>query len=140
MKPSWQETYFEVAKVIAKRSDDPKTKVGAVIVKDGVIIGTGYNGNPRGFSDEIDWNSDAKYDYVIHAEMNAIANAQSVGVPVVGADIYVTLSPCHECIKLLIQNRIKNVYYLDEYRDIELTKKIASKCNINIEKVDRGKY
>ena len=67
--------------------------------------------------------------------MNAVANAQAVGVSVVGADIYLTLSPCHDCIKLLIQNQIKNVYYLDEYKDIELTKKIAENANINLERI-----
>lgn len=134
-RPTWQETYFAVAKTIAQRSLDPHTKVGAVIVKDGVIVGTGYNGAPRGFQYRFDWYSEEKYNYVIHAEMNAIANAQAVGVSVVGADIYLTLSPCHDCIKLLIQNQIKNVYYLEEYKDIELTKKIADYSNINLKRV-----
>ncbi len=134
-RPSWQETYFNVAKVIAQRSPDPHTKVGAVIVKNGVIIGTGYNGSPRGFKLRFNWYTEEKYNYVIHAEMNAIANAQSVGVSVVDADIYLTLSPCHDCIKLLIQNRIRNIYYLDEYKDIELTKKIAENADINLERI-----
>lgn len=134
-RPTWEETYFNVAKTIAQRSQDPHTKVGAVIVKDGVIVGTGYNGAPRGFKYRFDWYSNEKYDYVIHAEMNAIANAQSVGVSVVGCDIYLTLSPCHDCIKLLIQNQIKNVYYLEEYKDIELTKKIADNSNIKLKRI-----
>lgn len=134
-KPNWTETYIEVAKIIAKRSDDPHTKVGAVIVKDGVIVGTGYNGPPRKFRRTFNWYSDEKYIFVIHAELNAVSNAQSVGVSVVGADIYLTLSPCHECIKLLIQNQIKNVYYLEEYKDIELTKEIANNSNINLIKI-----
>jgi len=135
-RPSWTQTYFDVAKVIAQRSSDPHTKVGAVIVKNGVIVGTGYNGTPRGFKYRFDWYSDEKYKYVIHAEMNAIANAQAVGVSVVGADVYLTLSPCHDCIKLLIQNQIKNVYYLDEYRDIELSKQIAENADINLERIE----
>ena len=135
-RPTWQETYFAVANIIAQRSLDPHTKVGAVIVKDGVIVGTGYNGAPRGFKMNFNWHSEEKYDYVIHAELNAIANAQAVGVSVVGADIYLTLSPCHDCIKLLIQNQIKNVYYLKEYKDIELTKKIANNANINLERIE----
>lgn len=134
-RPTWQKTYFDIAKTIAQRSLDPHTKVGAVIVKDGVVVGTGYNGAPRGFKLRFDWYSEEKYQYVIHAEMNAIANAQAVGVSVVGADIYLTLSPCHDCIKLLIQNQIKNVYYLNEYKDIELTKKIAENANINLRRV-----
>lgn len=136
MKPTWKETYFKIAKVVSERSDDPHTKVGAVLVKNGVVIGTGYNGTPRGFKKQFDWTSSEKYNYVIHAEMNAVANAQSVGVSVVGADIYLTLSPCHDCIKLLIQNQIKNVYYLDEYKDIELTREIADNSNINLIKIE----
>lgn len=135
-RPTWQKTYFDVAKVISQRSLDPHTKVGAVIVKNGVIVGTGYNGTPRGFKLRFNWYTEEKYQYVIHAEMNAIANAQAVGVSVVDADIYLTLSPCHECIKLLIQNQIKNVYYLEEYKDIELTKKIAENSNIILRRVD----
>ena len=131
-RPTWTETYFNVAKVIAKRSEDPRTKVGAVLVKNGVIVGTGYNGAPRNFKGKFNWNSEEKYDYVIHAELNAISNAQSVGVSVVGADIYLTLSPCHDCIKLLIQNQIKRVFYLKEYKDIELTQKIADNSDIEL--------
>ena len=134
-RPTWQETYFNIAKTVAQRSLDPHTKVGAVIVKNGVVVGTGYNGAPRGFKLRFDWYTDEKYLYVIHAEMNAVANAQSVGVSVVGSDIYLTLSPCHDCIKLLIQNQIKNVYYLEEYKDIELTKKIAENANIILRRV-----
>ena len=132
---TWKELYIEIAKIVAKKSKDPHTKVGACLVKDGCVIGIGYNGEPRNFKYNFNWNTSEKYDYVIHAEMNAIANAQSVGVSVVDSDIYLTLSPCHECIKLLIQNRIKNVYYLEEYKDIELTKKIAKYANINLEKI-----
>lgn len=135
-RPSWQRTYFDIAKTVAKRSLDPHTKVGAVIVKNGVVVGTGYNGAPRGFKLRFDWYTEEKYLYVIHAELNAIANAQASGVSVVDADIYLTLSPCHDCIKLLIQNQIKNVYYLDEYRDIELTRKIADNSNIKLRRID----
>lgn len=132
---SWKDLYFDIAKCSSKRSKDPHTKVGACLVKEGCVVGIGYNGTPRKFLYNFNWNTEEKYDYVIHAEMNAIANAQSVGVSVVDADIYITLSPCKECIKLLIQNRIKNVYYLDEYKDIELVKKIAGYSNINLERI-----
>ena len=131
-RPTWEDMYFEIAKVVSKRSEDPHTKVGAVIVKNGVVVGTGYNGAPRNYRGSFNWNSEEKYDYVIHAELNAISNAQSVGVSVVGADIYLTLSPCHDCIKLLIQNQIKRVFYLKEYKDIELTKKIADNSDIEL--------
>lgn len=131
-RPSWQETFFEIAKVVAKRSKDPHTKVGAVLVKDGHVLGIGYNGEPREFSYDFNWNSDEKYDFVIHAELNAIANACAIGANVVGADIYLTLSPCHECMKLLIQHKIKRVFYLEEYRDFEKTKLMAEHSNVEL--------
>lgn len=124
--------FFEIAKIVASRSKDPHTKVGAVLVKDNCVIGIGYNGDPRNFSYNFDWHTSEKYDYVIHAELNAISNATRMGVNVNGADIYLTLSPCHECIKLLIQNGINNIYYLDEYKDIELTKKIAKYSEVQL--------
>lgn len=110
-RPSWEETYFEIAKVISKRSKDPHTKVEAVLVKDGRILGVGYNGEPREFTYSFNWFTEEKYNYVIHAELNAIANACSIGANVTGSDIYLTLSPCSNCIKILIQHQIRNVYF-----------------------------
>lgn len=129
---TWEQMYFEIAKIVAKRSSDPKTKVGAVLVKNRCIIGVGYNGEPRKFNYNFNWNTDEKYKYVIHAELNAIANACSTGANVTGADIYLTLSPCSDCIKLLIQHQIKNIYFLEKYKDYNLTKHIAKNANINL--------
>lgn len=133
-RPTWKDIFFGIAKLVSKRSKDPHTKVGAVLVKDNRVIGIGYNGEPKGFSLKFDWSSKEKYDYVIHAELNAIANASSIGANVKGADIYLTLSPCHECMKLLIQHEIRAIYYINDYKDIELTKKIAKHANITLEK------
>ena len=136
---SWKKMFIEIAKVVSKRSADPHTQVGAVLVKDNCVIGVGYNGSPKGFTFDFDWDTHDKYDYVIHAEMNCIANANRNGVDCNGADIYLTLSPCHDCIKLLIQHGIKNVYYLTEYKDVELTKKIAENTpTINLIKLDES--
>ena len=126
---SWKKMFVEIAKVVAQRSADPHTQVGAVLVKNNCVIGVGYNGEPKGFHFDFDWNSPEKYPYVIHAEMNAISNANRNGVDCNGADIYLTLSPCHDCIKLLIQHGIKNVYYLKEYKDIDLTKQIVENAD-----------
>lgn len=134
-RPSWQETFIEVAKVISKRSKDPHTKVGAVLIKNNCIIGTGYNGDPRNFRYNFNWNTSEKYDYVIHAEMNAIANACYNGCQVKDSEIYLTLSPCHDCIKMLIQFGVKKVYYLTEYKDFELTKKIADNADIKLVRI-----
>lgn len=136
---SWKKMFVEIAKVVAQRSADPHTQVGAVLVKNNCVIGVGYNGEPKGFHFDFDWNSSEKYPYVIHAEMNAVSNANRHGVDCNGADIYLTLSPCHDCIKLLIQHGIKNVYYLKEYHDIELTRRIAENTDsIQLIKLDEN--
>lgn len=134
-RPGWKETFIDIAKTIAKRSKDPHTKVGAVLTKNNCIIGTGYNGDPRNFRYKFNWNTEEKYDYVIHAEMNAIANACYNGCQIKDSEIYLTLSPCNQCIKLLIQFGVKKVYYLKEYKDFELTKKIADNADIILERI-----
>lgn len=136
-RPSWQETFINVAKVISKRSKDPRTKVGCVIVKNNCIVGTGYNGDPRNFRYKFHWDTEEKYDYVVHAELNAIANSvyTNGGSAIKDSEIYLTLSPCSTCIKTLIQFGIKKVYYLKEYKDFELTKKIADNADIQLIKI-----
>ena len=120
---SWDEYFMGVALLSSFRSKDPSTKVGACIVnEDKRIIGIGYNGFPYGCQDdEFPWgkgNEDEllnKYPYVVHAEPNAILNSTS---SLKGATMYVTLFPCNECAKLIIQSGIKRVVYLeDKYHD-----------------------
>lgn len=137
-RPSWEQTFMDVARVVARRSKDPHTKVGAVIVKDKCIVGTGYNGDPRNFRYDFDWSTPEKYDYCIHAEINAIANAvyNGAGNSIKDSDVYLTLSPCNKCILQLIQFGVKRVFYLTEYKDFELTKKIADNSDIELIKVD----
>lgn len=136
-RPTWQETYIEIAKIVAKRSKDPHTKVGAVLVKDGRVIGIGYNGEPRQFKYKFNWHSAEKYLYVVHAEMNAIANACAIGVSCQNADIYVTLSPCSTCMKLLIQHGIRNVYYIDQYKDFDITEIMSNNSDVNLIKLKK---
>lgn len=131
-RPTWDDMYMEIAEVVAKRSKDPHTKVGAVIVKDNHILGIGYNAEPRGFSYDFNWNSSEKYDYVIHAELNAIANSTFFGNSIVGSTIYLTLSPCHECMKLLIQYGIETIYYKEKYKDFESSEKMAKYSKIKL--------
>lgn len=121
---TWDEYFMGVALLSSKRSKDPNTKVGACIVnEDKKIIGIGYNGMPFGCSDTIfPWANDknkeyldTKYPYVVHAEPNAILNANS---SVKGSTLYVTLFPCNECAKLVIQSGIKEIVYMsDKYHD-----------------------
>ena len=118
---SWDEYFIGIAMLAAKRSKDPSTQVGACIVsQDNIIISTGYNGMPKGCSDdEFSWDregADTKYPYVVHAELNAILNAN--GRDLRGSRIYVALFPCNECAKAIIQSGVKEVVYLsDKYKD-----------------------
>lgn len=126
---SWDEYFMGIAMLAAMRSKDPNTQVGACIVnKDNIIVSTGYNGMPKGCSDdEYPWErtGDAtKYPFVVHAELNAILNA--AGRDVRGSRIYVSLFPCNECAKAIIQSGIKEILYLsDKYADSMAT--LASK-------------
>ena len=114
-----------VAILASQRSKDPSTQVGACIIdSDNRILSTGYNGFPQGCSDdEFPWNRDealgeTKYNYVVHAELNAILNAS--GKKLAGAILYVGLFPCNECAKAIIQSGIKEVVYLsDKYHNTQ---------------------
>lgn len=122
---SWDEYFMGVALLAAERSKDPSTQVGACIVdEDNRILSTGYNGFPQGCSDEeFPWNRDAsrgetKYNFVVHAELNAILNAR--GKSLVNSRVFVSLFPCHECAKAIIQTGVKEVVYLsDKYNGTE---------------------
>ena len=114
---SWDEYFMGVAKLAARRSKDPSTQVGACIVSaEDIIISTGYNGMPKGCSDdEFPWDregTDTKYPYVVHAELNAILNAN--GRDLRGSRVYVALFPCNECAKAIIQSGVKEVVYLSD--------------------------
>ncbi len=124
---SWDEYFMGIAMLAARRSKDPNTQVGACIVSpDNIIISTGYNGMPKGCSDDsFPWDrkgeneAATKYPYVVHAELNAILNAN--GRNLKGSRIYVALFPCNECAKAIIQSGIQEVRYLsDKYNDTML--------------------
>ena len=127
---TWDEYFMGIAMLSAQRSKDPNTQVGACIVSDeNKILSVGYNGMPTGVNDDdIPWERDGgfletKYPYVCHAELNAILNS---GSSLRGSRLYVSLFPCNECAKALIQAGIREVVYLsDKYADSEST--LASK-------------
>lgn len=129
---SWDQYFMGIAMLSAERSKDPNTQVGACIVgEDNRILSVGYNGMPQGCEDDdMPWGRDgsaldSKYMYVCHAELNAILNYRGTG-SMKGAKLYVTLFPCNECAKAIIQSGIKEVIYRsDKYADAEST--IASK-------------
>lgn len=109
-------TFVNIATEIAKLSHCVRSKVGAVIVNNGNIISFGYNGTPAGM-DNCCEKDGVTLPFVIHGESNAILKAAKSGYAVEGATLYVTLSPCQDCCKLIIQSGIKRVVYKDEYRD-----------------------
>lgn len=118
---TWDEYFMGVALLAAERSKDPNTQVGACIVdENNIILSTGYNGFPIGCSDdEYPWNregGDVKYPYIVHAELNAILN--SSGRNLKNSRVYVSMFPCNECAKALIQSGVREVIYLsDKYAD-----------------------
>ena len=120
---SWDEYFMGIASLSSLRSKDPSTQVGACIVdNNNKVVSIGYNGMPRGVDDnKIPWGHgeglDSKYLYVCHAEFNAILNTRNRSA-LSGCKIYVTLFPCNECAKAIVQVGIKEVIYLDDkYHD-----------------------
>ena len=107
--------YMDIAHIVAKLSRCNRAKVGAIIVKNGNIISFGYNGTPTGFCNECEEN-DVTKDEVIHAEMNAILKA---GINAQGATMYVTMSPCIQCSKIIKQSGLECVIFDNLYRDTQ---------------------
>lgn len=139
---TWDDYFMSVAKLASMRSKDPNTQVGACIVgQDNVIISTGYNGFPKGCSDdEFPWareGEDTKYPFVVHAELNSILNAN--GKDLRGSKLYVALFPCNECAKAIIQAGIKTIVYdCDKYEHTPSV--IASKRMLDAAGVRYYKY
>lgn len=141
---SWDEYFMGVAKLSGMRSKDPNTQVGACIVSsDNKILSMGYNGFPIGCSDEeFPWSREAeglgsKYLYSTHSELNAILNYR--GGSLDGAILYVSLFPCNECAKAIIQSGIREVVYdSDKYADTVSTQ--ASKRMLTAAGVKFRKY
>lgn len=123
---TWDEYFMGLAHLSALRSKDPNTQVGAAIVDDDHrVVSVGYNGMPKGCNDDdFPWAREGsvlntKYAFVVHAELNAILNSKG---PVAGCTIYVSLFPCNECAKAIIQSGIKKIVYeSDKYADSETT-------------------
>ena len=142
---TWDEYFMGLALLSAQRSKDPNSQVGACIVDyDNKIISVGYNGAPIGYDDDKDmtWERegsflDTKYAYVCHSELNAILNSRT---PVRGCKLYVTLFPCNECAKAIIQSGIKELVYLsDKYDKTDsnvASKKMLDKCGIKYRKYE----
>ena len=108
--------YLRMAQIWAENSYCKRRQVGALVVKDKMIISDGYNGTPSGFDNICEDETNTTYPYVLHAEANAITKLALSSNNSDGATLYVTASPCIECAKLIIQAGIKRVIYGEEYR------------------------
>lgn len=113
----YDRAYMRMASEWAKLSHCTRKKVGALIVKDGMIISDGYNGTPSGFTNDCEDPEGLTFWYVLHAEANAILKVARSTNNALGGTLYLTHSPCKECSKLILQAGIKRLVYLDAYKD-----------------------
>lgn len=116
-KSKYDKAYLRIAKEWAKLSYCNRKKVGAIIVKDKMIISDGYNGTPSGFENCCEDEGNNTKWYVLHAEANAISKVARSTQSCEGSTLYITLSPCKDCSKLIHQSGIKRVVYHQEYKD-----------------------
>lgn len=134
----FDEAYIKMAEALSTLSYAERAKVGCLIVNEGgQIVSQGYNGTPGGFDNCCECHCDGKLvtkHEVLHAESNAISKCAKWGGSTNNSTLYVTLSPCYECAKLIIQAGIKRVVYKDEYRDISGID-LLRKANIEVKKL-----
>jgi dCMP deaminase len=129
--------YLKMADIWAQNSYCKRRKVGALLVKDKMIISDGYNGTPSGFENECEDEENKTKTYVLHAEANAITKVAKSGNSSLGATLYVTSSPCIECSKLIIQAGIKRVVFTENYR-LEDGINLLKRADIDVEQVEPG--
>lgn len=145
-RPSWDEYFMSITKLVATRATCPRLRVGAIIVKDKRILTTGYNGSLQGLPhcDEIGCLVIKGHcRRTIHAELNAILQATSTGVKINGADMYCLYFPCLECIKEIIRVGIKKVIYKKDYKrhkgeqkeEYEATRQMAKDAGLELVKL-----
>lgn len=146
MSFSWKDYFFSFAELASKRSKCLRRKVGAVLVKDNMVIATGYNGPPRGIShcseagcirtnSEVPSGERHELCRGLHAEQNLIIQAARSGVNINGADLYCSTKPCIICTKMIINAGIKNVFYKEDYND-ELSDKLSKESDVKFVKVE----
>ena len=130
--------YLRMARIWSENSYCQRRKVGALLVKDQMIISDGYNGTPSGFENVCEDENGVTKPYVLHAEANAITKVARIGNSSEGSTLYITASPCLECSKLIIQAGIKRVVYNDLYRiqdGLEILRRAGVEC-IHIAEID----
>ena len=128
-------SYLEMARVWAKNSYCTRRKVGALLVKDRMIISDGFNGTPAGFENICEDETGKTKSYVLHAEANAITKLAKSANNGDGATLYITAAPCIECAKLIIQAGIKRVVYCDDYHSDEGVQ-LLRRIGIEVQKIE----
>ena len=119
MAMNWDEFFIKQAELVATKSKDPSTKVGALIVKNGMIISDGFNGTPSKSKPNVcEDNYGETHWWVLHGEANAILKCAKHGQSCDGSTLYQTHSPCKDCSKLILQAGIKRVVYIEDYKDL----------------------
>ncbi|MBE6340353.1 MAG: dCMP deaminase family protein [Bacteroidales bacterium] len=127
--------YLAMARIWSQNSYCKRRQVGALMVKDQMIISDGYNGTPSGFENNCEDENNHTYPYVLHAEANAITKVAKSANSSIGATLYVTASPCLECAKLIIQAGITRVVYSEDYRSSEGIE-LLKRANILVDQID----
>jgi dCMP deaminase len=135
VKKKFDRRYLEMAAIWAKNSYCTRRQVGALLVKDRMIISDGYNGTPSGFENVCEDENGVTKPYVLHAEANAITKVAKSHNSSDGATLYITDSPCMECAKLIIQAGIRRVVYAREYRIIDGVG-LLRRAGIEVEKLE----
>jgi len=147
MPPSFDKWFMKMVYLVAEKSKDPRTKIGAVLVKDKHIISTGYNGFPIGVNDvkERYTNRETKYKYVVHAEENSILSAARFGIVSFGSTLYTNGIPCNSCMKAVIQGGISEIVihyqwpemiHSDWVESINISKIMMKESNIKLRILD----
>lgn len=142
MRPSKITNYMDIATVVAQRSHDAETKVGAILINNGsgAIMATGYNGFVRGASDTALPNTrPLKYEYILHAEDNLIANCARHGISMENCTLVCTLSPCKHCMRMMINCGITKVVVRELYKDFEEIMRMPD-VRVTMERKDDGYY
>lgn len=130
--------YMRMATIWAENSYCKRRQVGALLVKDKMIISDGYNGTPSGFDNNCEDENNSSFPYVLHAEANAITKVARSNNSSDGATLYVTASPCIECAKLIIQAGIKRVVYGEQYRLLDGVD-LLRKAGIDVSQIESEK-
>lgn len=131
----YDKAYLRMAETWAKLSYCERKQVGAIIVKDGMIISDGYNGSPSGFDNRCEDEHNKTHWYVLHAEANAILKVAKSTHNAKDATLYLTLSPCKECSKLILQAGITRVVFISDYKDGD-GKDFLRKAGVQVQQIE----